>query len=153
MLSSKQDQDGVGSVGIKLLRALAFSVGIPQEETKAMEAEIEAARFANGGAYPPNLSLITKARYNGQNYVFPFLLATVILLLAFPPFIRLKTLDILTMETGVVQNSPADKSVPETDPCVSSDDMSKRQVILRTQKHSSCTFQEFRITYGLPRMA
>ncbi|KAI3858277.1 hypothetical protein MKW98_021697, partial [Papaver atlanticum] len=37
--------------------------------------------FANGGAYPPDLSLITKARYNGQNYVFPFLLATVILLL------------------------------------------------------------------------
>ncbi|KAI3954989.1 hypothetical protein MKW98_004992, partial [Papaver atlanticum] len=37
--------------------------------------------FANGGAYPPDLSLITKARYNGKNYVIPFLLATVILLL------------------------------------------------------------------------
>nr|GEV94858.1 hypothetical protein [Tanacetum cinerariifolium] len=39
-----------------------------QEETKAMAAKIEmvdgpndeAARFANGGAYPPDLSLITK---------------------------------------------------------------------------------------------
>lgn len=32
-----------------------------------------AARFANGGAYPPDLSLITKARHNGQNYVFSLL--------------------------------------------------------------------------------
>ncbi|CAL5349019.1 unnamed protein product [Camellia sinensis] len=74
-----------------------------EEETKAMAAEIEvvdgpndegemftrpgklsdrfpqpypneqAARFANGGAYPPDLSLITKARHNGQNYVFALL--------------------------------------------------------------------------------
>lgn len=33
-----------------------------------------AARYANGGAYPPDLSLITKARHNGQNYVFSLLL-------------------------------------------------------------------------------
>ena len=26
------------------------------------------ARYANGGAYPPDLSLITKARHDGQNY-------------------------------------------------------------------------------------
>jgi len=32
------------------------------------------ARYANGGAYPPDLSLITKARHNGQNYVFALLL-------------------------------------------------------------------------------
>jgi ubiquinol-cytochrome c reductase cytochrome c1 subunit len=32
-----------------------------------------AARFANGGAYPPDLSLVTKARHNGQNYVFALL--------------------------------------------------------------------------------
>ncbi|KAJ4902526.1 Cytochrome c domain-containing protein [Raphanus sativus] len=31
------------------------------------------SRFANGGAYPPDLSLITKARHNGQNYVFALL--------------------------------------------------------------------------------
>jgi ubiquinol-cytochrome c reductase cytochrome c1 subunit len=30
----------------------------------------EAARAANAGAFPPDLSLITKARPNGQNYVF-----------------------------------------------------------------------------------
>mmetsp|Transcript_10585 Transcript_10585/g.36581 ORF Transcript_10585/g.36581 Transcript_10585/m.36581 type:complete len:290 (-) Transcript_10585:90-959(-) len=34
----------------------------------------EGARFANGGAYPPDLSLITKARHDGQNYVFSLLL-------------------------------------------------------------------------------
>ncbi|KAF5758167.1 putative cytochrome c1, cytochrome c-like domain superfamily [Helianthus annuus] len=78
-------------------------VAYTEEETKAMAAEIEvvdgpndegemftrpgklsdrfpqpyeneqAARFANGGAYPPDLSLITKARRNGQNYVFALL--------------------------------------------------------------------------------
>lgn len=34
----------------------------------------ESARYANGGAYPPDLSLITKARHDGQNYVFALLL-------------------------------------------------------------------------------
>jgi len=34
----------------------------------------EAARFANGGAYPPDLSLITKARHDGQNYLMSLLL-------------------------------------------------------------------------------
>ncbi|XP_074314500.1 cytochrome c1-2, heme protein, mitochondrial-like [Silene latifolia] len=33
----------------------------------------QAARFANGGAYLPDLSLFTKARHNGQNYVFSLL--------------------------------------------------------------------------------
>ena len=32
-----------------------------------------AARAANGGAYPPDLSLITKARANGANYVYSLL--------------------------------------------------------------------------------
>ncbi|KAG2594108.1 hypothetical protein PVAP13_5NG620100 [Panicum virgatum] len=78
-------------------------VAYTEEETKAMAAEIEvvdgpndegemftrpgklsdrfpqpyaneqAARYANGGAYPPDLSLITKARHNGQSYVFALL--------------------------------------------------------------------------------
>jgi len=37
-------------------------------------ANEEGARYANGGAYPPDLSLITKARHDGQNYVFSLLL-------------------------------------------------------------------------------
>lgn len=34
----------------------------------------QAARYANGGAYPPDLSLITNARPDGQNYLFSLLL-------------------------------------------------------------------------------
>jgi ubiquinol-cytochrome c reductase cytochrome c1 subunit len=37
-------------------------------------ANENAARAANGGAYPPDLSLITKARHDGHNYVFSLLL-------------------------------------------------------------------------------
>jgi len=33
----------------------------------------EAARFANNGALPPDLSLITKARHDGLNYIFSLL--------------------------------------------------------------------------------
>merc|ERR1712146_211830 len=33
----------------------------------------EAARYANNGAYPPDLSLITKARVGGADYVFALL--------------------------------------------------------------------------------
>lgn len=29
--------------------------------------------FANGGAYPPDLSLMTRARHDGLNYVFQLL--------------------------------------------------------------------------------
>ncbi len=34
----------------------------------------EAARAANGGALPPELSLITKARFDGSNYIYSLLL-------------------------------------------------------------------------------
>jgi len=37
-------------------------------------ANEEGARFANNGAYPPDLSLMTKARHDGINYVFSLLL-------------------------------------------------------------------------------
>lgn len=33
----------------------------------------EAARFANGGAYPPDLSLMAKARPEGEDYIFALL--------------------------------------------------------------------------------
>ncbi len=36
-------------------------------------ANENAAKFANGGAFPPDLSLITKARANGSNYVYALL--------------------------------------------------------------------------------
>nr|UER43492.1 cytochrome C1 family protein [Viscum album] len=90
---------GLGQVHYRDLVGVAYT----EEEVKAMAAEIEvvdgpndegemftrpgrlsdrfpdpypneaAARYANGGAYPPDLSLITKARHNGQNYVFALL--------------------------------------------------------------------------------
>jgi ubiquinol-cytochrome c reductase cytochrome c1 subunit len=37
-------------------------------------ANEEGTRYANNGAYPPDLSLITKARHDGINYVFALLL-------------------------------------------------------------------------------
>lgn len=36
-------------------------------------ANEEEARFANGGAYPPDLSLMAKARHDGANYIFALL--------------------------------------------------------------------------------
>ena len=36
-------------------------------------ANEQSARYANGGAYPPDLTLISGARHNGQNYIFALL--------------------------------------------------------------------------------
>jgi len=41
----------------------------PSDRFKAPFPNEKAARFANNGAHPPDLSLITKARPNGANYV------------------------------------------------------------------------------------
>lgn len=43
--------------------------GIPADKFKSPFANENAARAANGGALPPDLSLIIKARHNGANYV------------------------------------------------------------------------------------
>ncbi|KAI3677833.1 hypothetical protein L6452_37103 [Arctium lappa] len=42
-------------------------------ELSAKYLIMQEARFSNGEAYTTDLSLITKARYNGQNYVFALL--------------------------------------------------------------------------------
>lgn len=47
--------------------------GKPSDYFPAPYANDESARSANGGALPPDLSLITKARHDGQNYVFALL--------------------------------------------------------------------------------
>ena len=47
--------------------------GKPSDYFPAPYANDEAARSANGGALPPDLSLITKARHDGQNYVYALL--------------------------------------------------------------------------------
>ncbi len=47
--------------------------GLPQDVFPSSFPNKEAAKASNGGAYPPDLSLITKARHDGANYVFSLL--------------------------------------------------------------------------------
>ena len=61
--------DGPNDEGEQYERAGRLSDPLPRPYPNE-----EAARYANGGAYPPDLSLITKARHDGQNYVFSLLL-------------------------------------------------------------------------------
>lgn len=46
---------------------------LPSDKFPSPYPNEQAARAANGGAYPPDLSLITKARPNGTNYVHALL--------------------------------------------------------------------------------
>ena len=46
---------------------------LPSDHFTSPFPNSKAAAFANGGAVPPDLSLITKARANGPNYVFGLL--------------------------------------------------------------------------------
>ena len=48
--------------------------GRPSDFFVAPYANDNAARAANGGAYPPDLSLITKARGGGANYLYSLLI-------------------------------------------------------------------------------
>lgn len=47
--------------------------GLPSDKFVSPYANEQAARSANGGAYPPDLSLIIKARHDGANYVYSLL--------------------------------------------------------------------------------
>lgn len=47
--------------------------GLPSDHFKSPFANEKAARSANNGAYPPDLSLIIKARHDGANYVHALL--------------------------------------------------------------------------------
>jgi len=47
--------------------------GRPSDHFKAPFANDQAARYANGGALPPDFSLIVRARADGSNYVFNLL--------------------------------------------------------------------------------
>ncbi|MGE0754671.1 MAG: cytochrome c1 [Alphaproteobacteria bacterium] len=44
--------------------------GLPSDYFPSPYANVNAARAANNGAYPPDLSLIVKARPNGANYLY-----------------------------------------------------------------------------------
>jgi ubiquinol-cytochrome c reductase cytochrome c1 subunit len=47
--------------------------GLPSDKFVGPYANEQAARSANGGALPPDLSLIVKARHDGPNYVYSLL--------------------------------------------------------------------------------
>lgn len=47
--------------------------GVPSDYFPAPFANEAAARYANGGAYPPDLSLIVKARAGGADYLYALL--------------------------------------------------------------------------------
>jgi ubiquinol-cytochrome c reductase cytochrome c1 subunit len=47
--------------------------GLPSDKFVGPYANEQAARASNGGAYPPDLSLIVKARHDGPNYVYSIL--------------------------------------------------------------------------------
>jgi cytochrome c1 len=50
-----------------------FRPGLPADGLPSPFPNEQAARFANNGAYPPDLSLITKARKDGPNYLYALL--------------------------------------------------------------------------------
>lgn len=47
--------------------------GLPSDKFVSPYPNEQASRAANGGAYPPDLSLIIKARHDGANYVYSLL--------------------------------------------------------------------------------
>lgn len=47
--------------------------GLPSDRFKAPFANVKAAQYANGGAAPPDLSLIAKARVGGADYIHALL--------------------------------------------------------------------------------
>jgi ubiquinol-cytochrome c reductase cytochrome c1 subunit len=61
-------QDGPNDQGEMFTRP-----GVPADHFPAPFANEQAARYANGGALPPDLSLIVRARHGGANYVHAIL--------------------------------------------------------------------------------
>lgn len=66
--SAYEVEDGPNDDGDMFTRTARLSDGFP-----APFANEKAARAANNGAYPPNLSLITKARPGGPDYLYGLL--------------------------------------------------------------------------------
>ena len=66
--SEYEIQDGPDDDGEMFLRT-----GVPADKFPSPYPNNNAARSANNGAYPPDLSLIFKARANGANYLYSLL--------------------------------------------------------------------------------
>eukprot|EP00882_Tetradesmus_deserticola_P001168 GHRQ01001264.1.p1 GENE.GHRQ01001264.1~~GHRQ01001264.1.p1 ORF type:complete len:311 (+),score=118.22 GHRQ01001264.1:265-1197(+) len=69
MAAEVEVEDGPNDEGEMFERPGRLSDPLPRPY-----ANEQAARYANGGAYPPDLSLMTNARPNGHNYLFSLLL-------------------------------------------------------------------------------
>ncbi len=81
----------LGNIGFSIDEIKAFAIDYEVEDGPDDEGEMftreakpadrfvgpfaneQAARASNGGAYPPDLSLMTKARKNGANYIYALL--------------------------------------------------------------------------------
>lgn len=68
LAEEKEYEDGPNESGEMFERPGKLS-----DYMKSPYANEEEARFANGGAYPPDLSLMAKARHDGANYIFSLL--------------------------------------------------------------------------------
>ena len=63
-----RDRDGPDSQGEMFTRP-----GKPSDKFKSPYPNIQAATAANGGAYPPDMSVLVKARKGGANYIYSVL--------------------------------------------------------------------------------
>ena len=67
--ASFEIEDGPDSQGEMFTRP-----GKPSDKFKSPYPNIQAATAANGGAYPPDMSVLVKARKGGANYIYSLLL-------------------------------------------------------------------------------
>ena len=68
LAAQAQVEDGPDDMGKMYMRA-----GKPSDRFRAPYANKHAARAANGGAYPPDLSVMAKARPHGPDYLYALL--------------------------------------------------------------------------------
>lgn len=68
LAAANEVQDGFDDTGAPKMRA-----GLPADKLHAPFPNEKAARAANGGALPPDLSLMNKARKSGPDYVYTLL--------------------------------------------------------------------------------
>ena len=67
--ASYQIKDGPNEQGEMFERA-----GLPRDKFKSPYPNKKAARAVNGGAYPPDMSVLVKARAGGSNYIYSILM-------------------------------------------------------------------------------
>ena len=67
--ASYQIKDGPNEQGEMFERA-----GLPKDKFKSPYPNKNAARSVNGGAYPPDMSVLVKARSGGSNYIYSILM-------------------------------------------------------------------------------